>query len=201
MKTISRFNMIASFVACAMWAGVADASLVGDTVTVGHYSPDSSTPLGGFSSEFTSVVEAGTGDNVLFYFGYPYAYNVNVEAASILVDYTYLAGASGTWCADAFCAFGTAVSFNGLGVSGLDDSSGNNLQNVLIDTNMVGWEASRLSFGDHNVLFDWKGLSFDNSTYFNATLQYSAVPLPPAVFLFGSGLIGLLGLGRKNKQG
>ena len=46
-------------------------------------------------------------------------------------------------------------------------------------------------------------LSFDTSTMDNRTMAVwtvSAVPLPAAVWLFGSGLIGLIGIARRNKS-
>jgi hypothetical protein len=217
MKRISGYIAVALCAPFTMWAGTVYATLIGDTVTVGHYAPDTTTPPPGATPPASLTVEAGTADVYTFYNSYPFGYRVNVEAASILVDFNYLFGAAGTW-ADSYsglpicttiydCTFPTIpMSFNGLGVSGLNDSSGNALQGVTVDTNMASWDTSRLSFGNDSVLFDWKGLSFDNTTYFNATLDFgqaggviSAVPEPEtyAMLLAGLGLIGFSARRRK----
>jgi len=192
----------------------ANATLIGDAVTLGHYAPDMSAPstmCGVYPSPTT--VAAGDSDEAVVYCSYPYGYNVNVEADSILIDYTHLFDVSGTWwdsqteCAwnDDFTSFDCAdvpISFNGLHVSDLDDSSGNPLLSVSVDTNMAGWNTSMLTFGADEVWFDWKGLSFDGGTYFNATLVFgsssTSVPEPASTLLFVGGLAALAAL-RKRK--
>ena len=213
-----------------MWMGAANATLAGDTVTVGHYAPDSTTLQIGATPPSSFTVEAGTTDIYTFYNSYPFGYLVNVEADSILVDFNYLSDAAGAWADESqSCSFvpplgcsAVPMSFNGLGVSDLNDSTGNALQGVLIDTNMAGWDTSRLSFGSDYVQFDWKGLSFTSdiwsdwthtslvtpATYFNATLDFgqapiTAVPEPEtyAMLLAGLGLLGFMGQRRKNLAG
>lgn len=225
MARISSYIGIAICTASTMWMGTAHATLVGDTVTVGHYAPNSTTALQTPSS-FT--VEADATDIYTFYNSYPFGYRVNVEANSILVDFNYLSGAASTWDTESqSCPIGDyecslPFSFNGLGVSGLNDSSGNALQGVTVDTNMAGWDSTRLSFGSDYVQFDWKGLSFTSdiwtdgtpttlatpATYFNATLDFgqapiTAVPEPEtyAMLLAGLGLLGFMGQRRKNLAG
>ncbi len=120
------------------------------------------------------------------------------------MDYNHLIGASGTWWNTyetlVFDPFPNVITnpidFNGLRVSDLNDSSGNPLQGVTVDTNMAGWDTSMLSFGSDYAFFDWKGLSFDTATYFNATLDFggngsTSVPEPSTFLLIGSGLAGL----------
>jgi len=65
-------------------------------------------------------------------------YYVNVEADSIIVDFR----AGGIW---------DSVIFNGLCIDSLDDDSDYPLLNVSIDTDMVGWNSSRLSFDQDTV--------------------------------------------------
>ena len=47
---------------------------------------------------------------------------------------------------------------------------------------------------------DYDGISNSTVTYGNATITVSAVPVPAAVWLFGSGLIGLVGIARRKTQ-
>ena len=194
----------ALWIACTMWAGTVNATLIGDTVTVGHEGP-----MFGATPPATFPVEAGTSDIYTFYWSYPYAYQVNVEADSIYVTFDYLPG-SGTWAADTmscsdvwpFECGPVPVTFNGLVVSGLNDSSGNVLQNVVVSSNMVGWDSSRLAFGSDYVMFDWKGLSFDPSIYLTATLDFgsASVPEPGSLGLMLAGISMLGFVPRRRKR-
>ena len=101
MKKTLGYIAIALCAVSTMWVGTVNATLVGDTVTVGHYSPDNTTPQIGATPPSTFSVEAGNADIYTFYNSYPYGYRANVEAASILVDFNYLqAPNAGTWAAD-----------------------------------------------------------------------------------------------------
>lgn len=191
-----------------------NATLVGDTVSLGHYFPDTAAP----TSMFTPTVSTGGSDVSNFYFSYPYGYSVNMEASSVLVDFSYVIvdGETATWgdtttsCSwgpTGFSCIDVPASFNGLGITGLNDSSGGALQGVSVDTNMAGWNTSMLSFDTDKVFFDWKGLSYDNTTYFNAAFDFSGqvggaapVPEPSTLLLIGSGIAGLAAV-RKFRKG
>ena len=200
---------IALAMAFCLGAGTAEATLIGDDVTVIHYTaPDGSLIQVG-TSPLPTTVTADNSDIVTAYGSYPWGYRVNVGADDILVDFAYLFGASATWWDTYttvefnpetfnFDVTTHPVDFNGLRVSDLDDSSGNALQGVTVDTNMAGWNTSMLSFGSDYAFFDWKGLSFNTATYFNATLEFrgatdvgsTSVPEPSTLLLIGSCLAG-----------
>lgn len=208
MKRAAVYTTLA--MALCIGAGTAEATLIGDDVTVIHYTAPDGSLIQVSTSPVPTTVTADDSDIVIAYGGYPWGYRVNVGADNILVDYNYLPEASDTWW-DSYTtvAFNPEtfsfevtehpVEFNGLRVSSLNDSSGNPLQGVTVDTNMAGWNTSMLSFGSDYAFFDWKGLSFDNATYFNATLDFgressgggpTSVPEPSTLLLIGSGLAG-----------
>jgi hypothetical protein len=76
------------------------------------------------------------------------------------------------------------------------------------NTNTTTWSQVLLQYTDIGIVFaDGSSFFSDNSKLaFTGTgtigidnFGVSAVPIPATVWLFGSGLIGLIGLGRKKK--
>lgn len=62
------------------------------------------------------------------------------------------------------------------------------------------WSTQLLSFGFHDGFQDiGLGVSIDMSVWAVRSGDVSAVPVPAAVWLFGSGLIGLIGVARRKK--
>jgi hypothetical protein len=72
---------------------------------------------------------------------------------------------------------------------------------LTIDTNISGWASTLAVFGEDFVTLNWGGLGFTADTYFDVALvtNHSAVPIPAAVWLFGTALIGLVGFNRQKK--
>ena len=124
-------------------------------------------------------------------------------------------GTAGVQIADAFNfngIFGLVdLGTDGLGLSGNDDSGVHlDLGNFAIDWNNnhigQGAPASRVTTTGGAGVFTaaWSSLivrgSFDGNIG-NWTMEgtYSTVPVPAAVWLFGSGLLGLVGIARRRK--
>ena len=92
--------------------------------------------------------------------------------------------------------------FNGIVITDINNSpsariSGFTLTNemYLYDGTQVAFTADRISYTDDSVSLDFHGLTlFDG--YISVDLQFTAVPVPASVWLFGSGMAVLIGLAR-----
>ena len=159
--------------------GNAEALLLGDTITLSHNSPT----LGSVAPSDTAdrLVVADDSDR----WDLASLYSVFPEDCGVEVDFNWNA----TW---------VTYDFNGLSVSNIDAV----IQSVAVDTNMVGWDSSRLSFSDHQMNFNWASLPFTTSTYFDATINNctggGVVPEPATIALFVTGLLGT-GLFRRKR--
>ena len=60
-------------------------------------------------------------------------------------------------------------------------------------------ELEALTFGGYADAFSTMSMNFDDTTNLAALGEMSAVPVPAAVWLFGSGLLGLVGVARRKK--
>ncbi len=116
-------------------------------------------------------------------------YDVDVEEASVIVDFLKPN------------QFGNPGVFDyaGLVVSDLDFEPGYILLGVDVDTNMAGWDESRLMFSDDFAGFNWQGLSVDGDTNFTAFFDFgpNPIPIPPTLLLFVSGIAGFTLIRRK----
>lgn len=158
----------------------AAATLIGDTVTVEHHFTFG-TPAPFYGSEFPVVV-AGPADMVLMDSSFT-LYTVDVDAFDIFVDFTF----ESTWLD------GGEFSFNGLVVSDLDFLGGDPLIGFLIETNMAGWDDSRVMFGPDFIGLGWHGLSFDEDTFFHVRLLIGPrgpIPTPAPLTLMALALAG-----------
>jgi hypothetical protein len=176
MKKITIDGIALTFVLILI--GVAQASLIDDQVNVYHGSPLFSTPDAASGGD-TVTVETGVNDIITLHFG---VYQVDIEESSVIVDFLKPN------------QFGNpgVFDYSGLVLNDLDFEPGYILLSVDVDTNMNGWDESRLMFGDDYVGFNWQGLTVDGGVNFTALLDFgpSPIPIPPTLLLFATGIVG-----------
>jgi len=69
-------------------------------------------------------------------------------------------------------------------------------------TNMLGLDASRLSFDANNIYLNWQGLTFSNNTFVELDLNggSSPIPEPASIMLLGTGVLGLVARNRRRRE-
>lgn len=148
----------------------ANADLIGDTVTLGHFFPDDQTR--NLVLDDVLVVDGGAPE-----FNYFNIYTADVTADGVMIDFSIWGGNSGTW---------TGAAFNGFRILGIDSARITGLEIV---TNFAGWDDSRASFTDDSASFNWQGISVNGSSRFS--VRFTLVPEPGTLALLGLGLLGL----------
>ena len=183
MQKITIHVIITAFVLCL--SGFAQASLIDDQVDVYHRSPFL-TIVDESSGGDTVTVKAGSEDAVALHFD---VYWVDIEESGVSVDFlrTNQFGNPGVF------------DFTGLVISDLDFEPGYLLLGADVDTNMKGWDDSRLMLGEDFVGFNWQGLTVDSDTNFTAFFEFgpSPIPIPPSLLLFVTGIAGFTFFRRK----
>jgi len=159
------------------------ASLIGDSVDM-SYNLDLQT----LQVKPGVVVVAGNADRQVFVTTNQLdMLGVDVEASSILIDFVLEVG------------FTAGSSFNGVIVSDLDFGVPPERIIGVNVTSSFGFDPSRVTFGDDFVEVNFLGLNILNGSTIGIDLQTAVVPIPAAIWLFGSGLIGLIGIARRKK--
>lgn len=175
-------------VALVMSAGAAQASLIGDQVTVSYLSPNTATVVG------TDVVTIGAGSEIVC----PGAFSLCSVYPGFDLDFaadsvTFRSGLSGIL---------SNQTFNGFSFTDLDFGPGLVLASLTLDTNISGLDLGDIAFGNNFARVNLSGLAVTSQSFFAlnfTTREVSAVPEPGAVGLLGLGLMGLgLALRRRN---
>ena len=93
--------------------------------------------------------------------------------------------------------FMTSIEIFGDGAQSLDDSVSFDI--AAGDTFTIYAELTALTFGGYADAFSTLDMTFDDTSTLAALGPMSAVPVPAAAWLFASGLLGLIGMARRNK--
>jgi len=184
-STLVKTSLLAAIGFAAILANCASASassLIGKTIQADYFFPDSSSLHGSFSI----TVAAGNSDAVSFFD----IFSLDPEASGFKIpSFSFRHG-----------AFWLPTPFNGFNLSSLNFDDSSSITGYTLDTNMIGLDASRISFTGNTFNLNWQGLSFDTNTYVNVgfkTDNTTAVPTPALL----PGLIGLgMGVLRKRKR-
>lgn len=126
--------------------------------------------------------------------------------SDIFADYTlcggaveYLAGFN-SWACGAQIAAGFTPYIE-IGSDGLHSISDTVSFNIAAgDTFTIYAELTALTFGGHADAFSTLDMTFDDTTNLTALGNMSAVPVPAAVWLFGSGLMALVSVSRRKTR-
>lgn len=160
---------------------IASAQLVGSTVGVEYRFPN----VGAlYTSHGPAVVGAGIEfTNVAGYFQVDVSNNL-VEAKNFFT--------SATWT--------SPVGFNGWRFFDVGNTAPA-FTSVTIDpsTNMVGFDASRITYDADNIYVDWQGLSFTEHTVVALNINSTTAPEPATIALTGLGLAGLGVVARRRR--
>ncbi len=160
-------------------SGITHAGFLGTQMDVGYFTPTTSSPYA--QAVFTpSNFTVGIGQETVG----------NIEGVTnLFMDFTdnTLSVTFGTILASPTW---NATGFNGViftATSPLD------IQSLLvISSTMSGFDNSRVSFTDNQILLNWQGLSYVDGTTLNINFtSASAVPIPGTLALIGLGLVGL----------
>jgi hypothetical protein len=184
---ISAAKLANALVACVLsLTGAAHAGFIGTQMDVGYYTPDTVSPYA--SAVFTAPsFTVGVGQETIG--DIEGVTNLFIDVTDNMLSVTFGTILSNpTW---------NANNFNGVIFTA---TSPLNIRSMLVDasTTMAGFDNSRLSYKDHQILLNWQGLSYVDGTKVNINFtSASAVPEPGTLALLGLGFACLVWRGRK----
>ena len=179
MKRVS--VLLCAFFVVLFAFGTANAAFLnGNQIYAEYLFPDQSTQLISYGQKivgpFTEIYTDGLGD----YF------RVNLSDTNITIKFLQTN------------AFDPAA-FSGLHFQDtLNNITGIGSATVNGATSLVGFNGSRVTFDGNNIWADFQGLSFTAGQI--ASIDVAPVPIPSAMILLGSGLVGLVGISRRRMK-
>ena len=131
-------SLIISGTVAALGVAMSEAThaitLVGDTVAVEHFYPDDESVY----QSYSVAVAADSSDLVEFFYDFPNVYEVDMGVSGVAINFSTSLGFIGS-------------TFNGLVLSDLDFSDFSNIVDVVLETNVTGFDASRVSWTSASV--------------------------------------------------
>lgn len=168
-------------------AGAAQAALLdGKTVSFTYLFPTISTVYGS-PADGNYVVGAGVEIPNGFCCGFEGT--LNLSDTNILADFIA-------------STFYTGTSFNGFRISDVNSTIGD-FTGVTINglTNMVGFDASRVTFDANNIWVNWQGLAFNPDTFVSLDINGgNQVSEPAGIALLALGLLAASAAGRRSRN-
>jgi hypothetical protein len=161
----------------------AHAGLIGSTVSTQYYFNG-----GAYTGAVSFTADGANHTNSLGgYFG------VQVTDTQVIYDYTSAA----TWNTGNAWSSGSLYIENG---NLLDFLGAPNITSVTLDaaSNMVGFDASRITFDTNSIAVNWAGLSFNSDTRVVLNVAAGTLPEPASYALVIAALAGV-GLARRRK--
>lgn len=162
----------------------AHAGLIGSTVSTQYYFNG-----GAYTGAVTFTADGANRTSSLG--GY---FDVQVTDTQVIYDYT----GSSTWNTGATWSSGSLRIANG---NLLDFLGAPNITSVALDTssNMVGFDASRITFDRDSIAVNWAGLSFNGNTRVVLNVAAGTVPEPASYALVIAALAGV-GLATRRRK-
>lgn len=157
---------------------ISHAGLLGKTLDAVYYFPDTATPYA--FAEFTPLsFIVGAGVETVGNIEDVTTLNVDFDDDSLTITLNTIL-TTPTWNAAAFN--GPIFTLLSPGVLGITSAT------VDAATTMAGFDNSRVSFSDSQLLINWNGLSYVDGTVVKVNFGFAPVPEPSSLALAGIGL-------------
>ena len=180
MKT----RIVAGILGALFSFGQAQAFVIGDQVLVSWLYPDQGTSYWDSSVitvsdavELPNIADLGVLD-----------VNISDESPELAFDFTNTTSFFDT-------------SFNGFFIQDFSSSIADFLDVTIADTNLEGFDASRIFFSSEAIYINFSGIAFNNQSYIDFDIDFESVsvPEPGTLLLFGIGIAGIAGVRARKK--